>query len=258
MNVAVTMKKNNIIQNEYELKLNKFKYLIQKLDESGIQLKNLNNVNFICSLSLISPGREMNKRKTDQTKDIIFSSKLFLGILDPNTIQFYIERNRNLFYYSRYDKIHVIFISLDIDLNSNKENYIRTIEKSESSGLITFDFYSYRSFMKNIHTILSKNNQENQEGVQLGPIFIFQGLHLSNIISIFKEFGFTLHGGSTSLRHKLSSLETELAIFLYLTNLVGLDKKQDYYQYVDSFLSNNKVDNTVYNYYNYNIHFTDN
>lgn len=238
--------------NNLQSKLKKFTFLVKLLEQTNIELNNINNINYICTLSLITEGRNLNKRFNDQTLDIIFSSKLVLDKLSYNIIK---EKILDIKLNSDQN-IHIILISIGLDFTSqNQKISSEYILESNYNSKLILEQYSYNMFMSNLLNILKNKNTVSNLNNTLGPIFIFQGLHLSNIISLFKENGYTLHGGSTSLRHKLSNLERDLAIFLFLTNLDGINKKIAYYNYVDSVLSSNKLDQNLYNFFKYNINF---
>lgn len=81
---------------------------------------------------------------------------------------------------------------------------------------------SYFTFFKSLNKLDNfKLPQELEDSniLNLNPIIIFKGLHLGNIIYLFKINGYTVNGGSITLRHKLSMTEYRLAKFLYLTDL---------------------------------------
>ena len=75
---------------------------------------------------------------------------------------------------------------------------------------------SYVKFFNNLNKLHEYRTQEEKDRNLLGinPIIIFSGLHLGNIIHLFKLNNINLHGGTISRRHKLSLVEYRLAVFL--------------------------------------------
>ena len=146
-----------------------------------------------------------------------------------------IFRNRN---YIKSKNIHVILVSTNSnsDIDAITEPEIRELEvqkniSSYSSNIkVVIEQCDYNYFMSNLSSYLNKISDSKSTSLD-SPIFIFQGLHLSTLTSLFKQSGYTFHGGSMTLRHKLSSLEYNLSVFLYITELDQLNTKIFYYTY---------------------------
>lgn len=79
------------------------------------------------------------------------------------------------------------------------------------------DFYNYiKDFKKNTKGI---NNHRKYKAISFNPIVIYRGILWSNIVYLFKSFGFNFPGGSITRRHKMSPLEYRLAEFLPIYGL---------------------------------------
>ena len=88
-------------------------------------------------------------------------------------------------------------------------------------------------------------------------IFIFNGITWDNIICLFNFGEFTLHGGSITRRHKLSSTQYLLSKFLYLSGLE--ESKNNFYDaYVEKIITNPKLNFKFYNHFKNKININTN
>jgi DNA-directed RNA polymerase len=125
-------------------------------------------------------------------------------------------------------------------------------ENSKGKFKLNIYYMSFMSFFENLVDLIDKRSYEEDSSlIGINPIIIFKGLHWGNIIYFFNKYGYTVHGGSISRRHKLSMSEFRLGIFLYLMNI---EDKESYYRYyrdnlISSNFYDNKHENSIYNEY---------
>ena len=224
-------------------KIKKISSLLNIVDNDEYMLTDINNVNFICSLTLLKGENDNLNKSNDRYKDVLFSTKLILKDLNINNLRNQIFENKN---FIKINLLHVSVVSIGLD-HVQPHSEVYDLNNYVGTQLI-IEQYGYSHLMSNISSILLGD----EEGINNKTlrIFIFQGLHLGSIIHLFKEKGLNLHGGSISLRHKLSSLERDLAIFLYISNIDYNSKKIFYYSYVDNVLSSNRINRDLFKYFN--------
>ena len=231
--------------NKNTSKFTKITKYLDLVNKEGYTINNINNVNFICSLTLLKKEKTLNKSNNFYT-DVLFSTKLVLDDLSVNNVLNKIKDNKD---YIKNIRLHVIIVSLGL-INSNIKRQGLVLDNSVRTKVV-IDHYSYNGFMLDIEKILTSIDTE-KTNYEVSPIFIFQGLHLSTLTHLFREHGFNFHGGSSSLRHKISSLERDLCIFLYITDIKSNNKKLFYYSFVDTYLSSNKLAPELFEYFKHN------
>lgn len=213
----------------------------------------------IASFASLQESNKTNDRKIvasiiRYTKDINFkNASELINNLSENTS--YIKNTKYLvFNVNDYFKMEA---SLKINLKNfkvvninpieiinlilkNKENFSEKAENSVSQ----FDLnYFFKLICLNL---FFKNDSEFKLNLSdYNVIFIFNNITWSNIVFIFKIVQITIYGGSSSRRHLLSTVQSNLVSFLYLINDMYLDTSIIYDSFKQETSSSAKIDKEV-------------
>ena len=248
------MKKNNLFTKET------FDLLVKNIFSNknrDFYLSGLDKVKFIISIQLSTILEESN-----EGKNVIYSSIFNLGELDYNQIA------QNLLNKSYSNDLHIINISWVKTMCFNEKDEVEIKEYPFVNSLnykykIIVYTMSYTYFFNNLSMLfecrsdIEKKKDENYLGIN--PIIIFGGLHLGNIIHLFKLNNINLNGGSISRRHKLSLAEYRLSIFLDTVNIFNETKELFIQGYNDNLYTSSRYDKgsqknhhiELYQYFNY-------
>jgi hypothetical protein len=239
------MENNEIIEIEISSKMKEILNLFNNYNGFMNRVKEFDQINFITSLNILNKESQIINSKDIE---VIVSTVLYLGIIDDKLLLSRLNDN-----YIKHKEIHIIFVSwldfISLEKEIKRTEYVGEDIFRENYKLICYNM-GYNTFFKNLLSIKKyKSDEEIKYSNYLGlnPIIIFKGLHWGNIIYLFKIYGYTVHGGSITRRHKLSMTELRLAEFLNLIEI--MQEKNTYYSmYVDTILSSNKYEVGFYNY----------
>jgi DNA-dependent RNA polymerase len=199
----------------------------------------LDNFMFITSISLGDLFHD-----DSESKNVIAASIMYPGLLEIEKI---ITNLRNKTYNNDIYIISVSWldtISLNDDIKTSKYSFTNVF--GEVNHVIIHSM-GYTSFFKNIHIISESRSdleKENKDYLGINPIILFRGLNWGNIVQLFKLENINLHGGSITMRHKLSIAKYRLSLFLDLIDLFSYQKQYFYDLYTDKNYSSSKYDLT--------------
>ena len=231
------MKNNGLFTKEYFDIIKKEKISIENRD---IFLEKLDLFKFIVSIQLSTILEE-----SKEGNNVIYSNILHLGGLDYGAIA------ENLQYKSYSNDLHILNISWVKTMSLNEKDDV-DIKEYPFVNSLNEDFkifvytMSYTHFFNNLGMLfkcrsdIEKEKDENYLGIN--PIIIFGGLHLGNIIHLFKLNNINLNGGSISRRHKLSLAEYRLSIFLDIVNIFNESKDSFILGYKDNLFTSSRYD----------------
>jgi hypothetical protein len=122
---------------------------------------------------------------------------------------------------------------------NNSEEYKTNIHGKEIGLLIKR--ISIDTFFQEIEDLskFASPLELDDEIVGVNPIVIFHNISWGSILYIARLYGYVIHGGTSTNRHKLSLTEYKLSSFLLMSGLLN-NKSQYYTDYVEKEISGNR------------------
>jgi hypothetical protein len=228
----------------------------------------MNNVNnsfkIIGSFAPVSVKNQLNKNHIvasiiRYTKDIDFNQLEELSNLLSTKTSFFVNQKYIILNIGitfeintkiSHDTINfkVLEINIFTLLNYFSED-IKTLSKQNKSNKslplyseLEFTYYLkviiQRRFLKD--DTLYKNNLSDYN-----VIFIFNNITWSNIVYMFYANNLIIYGGSATKRHLLSTVQANLAGFLYLINNMNINNSLIHQSFTDKSSANAKIDKLI-------------
>lgn len=178
---------------------------------------------------------ELINNLSENTSYIKNTKYLVFNVNDYFKMEASLKINLNNFKVVNINPIEIINLIL-----KNKENFSEKAENSVSQ-------FDLNYFLKLIClNLFFKNDSEFKLNLSdYNVIFIFNNITWSNIVFIFKIVQITIYGGSSSRRHLLSTVQSNLVSFLYLINDMYLDTSIIYDSFKQETSSSAKIDKEV-------------
>nr|QWO71375.1 RNA polymerase [Calocybe gangraenosa] len=216
-------------------------YLSDNIDKK-FYLDIIDQFMFITSLSLSNLNKFTSGISNENdSKNIIYSSIFNLGAINYENIIKNLESKTyaNDLYIINVSWVQTISLSDEIDIK--EKNFINILGMDYKIFIITM---SYHKFFNNLNLLFDyrSEKEKNTNFLGINPIIIFKGLHLGNIINLFKLNNISLNGGSISRRHKLTIAQYRLAIFTDLLDLFNNSKEEFFDMYKENLFTSSKYD----------------
>lgn len=239
----ININNNNIVNNLTEVKDNvdqlykKMDVLNNSISDALVKIytnlqslvSNLDDIHIISSYSFSNFPHKKNIKKTLNFSIKLYKGKIYIESIWSNLLSYRLD----------VDRICIILVFPLPIKESSSEEYKINIHGKEIGLFIKR--ISIDRFFKQIEDLskFTSTLELGDEIVGVNPIVIFHNISWGSILYIARLYGYVIHGGTSTNRHKLSLTEYKLSYFLQMSGLLN-NKSQYYTDYVEKEISGNK------------------